>query len=382
MTHASNGNPSIDSSSRDAEATGEPRFKVDRRSFLIGASALAVSSASWAAGAPYPTDRKTLVYAAPAGKDLLLDLYKPVGVEGPLPVILFVHGGGWFAGTRVTGPDFRRFFTEHGFAMASFDYRLVPSVTFPTPVDDVKTAVRWLRANAKEQGLDATRIGLWGTSSGGQLASIAALSPAGMFEGEGNNDQSSAVQCVLDAYGPTDFLVMDAQAEAERPNLQPLHPALVRVSPTSEIRTGNGAPAGGRAAGFTHSDPESPESRLLGAPVMTVPEKAKAANPVTYVGPNAPPFLIMHGLADNTVAHGQSVMLYEALAAKGNDVTLRLVDGLQHTFFNRNDLDDVAAPFRMDVRESRGGREQVREDRGGVFVAAREFFEQHLKKGA
>lgn len=382
MTHASNGNPTIDSSSLDAAAPDDTSFKMDRRSFLIGASALAASSASWAAGAPYQTDRKTVAYAAPEGKDLLLDLYRPLGVDGPVPVILFVHGGGWFAGTRVTGPDFRRFFTEHGFAMASFDYRLVPSVTFPTPVEDVKTAVRWLRANAREYGLDASRIGMWGTSSGGLLASVAALTPVGMFEGKGNNDQSSAVQCVLDAYGPTDFLVMDAQAEAERPNLQPLHPALVRVSPTSEIRTGNGAPAGRRVAGFSHSDPESPESRLLGAPVMTVPEKAKAANPVTYVGANAPPFLIMHGLADNTVAHGQSVMLYEALAAKGNDVTLRLVDGLQHTFFNRNDLDDVAAPFRMDVRESRGGREQVREDHGGVFVAAREFFERHLKKGA
>jgi acetyl esterase/lipase len=380
MTRDSNANPSISAPSPDANAAGDTCFTLDRRSFLIGASALAVSSASWAAAAPYPTDRKTLAYAAPEGKDLLLDLYKPQGVDGLLPVILFVHGGGWFAGTRVTGPDFRRFFTEHGFAMASFDYRLVPSVTFPTPVEDVKTAVRWLRANAKEQGLDPARIGLWGTSSGGLLASIAALTPAGTFEGQGNNDQSSAVQCVLDAYGPTDFLAMDAQAEAERPTLQPLHPALVRVSPTSEIRTGNGAPAGGRAAGFTHSDPESPESRLLGAPVMTVPEKARAANPVTYVGANAPPFLIMHGLADNTVAHGQSVMLYEALAAKGNDVTLRLVDGLQHTFFNRNDLDDVAAPFRMDVRVSRGGREQVTEEMGGVFVAAREFFAKHLQR--
>jgi len=381
MAHVPKGLSASNPVSRGADA-GRTLAGVDRRSFLIGASAMAVSSLAWAASAPYPTDRKTLPYSAPEGKDLLLDLYTPQGVQGPLPVILFVHGGGWFAGTRVTGPDFRRFFTEQGFAMASFDYRLVPSVTFPTPVEDVKVAVRWLRANAKEQGLDPNRIGMWGTSSGGLLASIAALSPAGMFEGKGHNDQSSAVQCVLDAYGPTDFLVMDAQAEAERPNLQPLHPALVRVSPTSEIRTGNGAPAGGRAAGFSHSDPESPESRLLGAPVLTVPEKAKAANPVTYVRPGAPPFLIMHGLADNTVAHGQSVMLYEALAKQGNDVTLRLVDGLQHTFFNRNDLDDVAAPFRMDVRESRGGRETVREDHAGVFSTAREFFERHLGKGA
>lgn len=90
---------------------------------------------------------------------------------------------------------------------------------------------------------------------------------------------------------------------------------------------------------------------------------------------DAPPFLIMHGLADNSVPHGQSVLLYEALKTAGNDVTLRLVDGLPHTFFNRTDLDDVAGPFRMDVREySRGGTEVRRVDRDGVFNVARQFF--------
>lgn len=349
-----------------------------RRYFLMGAAALAVAPRVWSAAAPYATDKKTLVYASPGGKELLLDLYSPQGVQGPLPVIVFVHGGGWFAGTRVTGPDFRRFFTERGFAMISFEYRLVPGVTFPVPVEDVKTVVRWVRANAVAQGLDGNRIGMWGTSSGGHLAAIAALAPAGTFEGEGNLEQSSAVNCVLDAYGPTDFLAMDAQAVAEKPLLQELHPALARVAPSAGIQSPGAPPPGVRAAALNHSDPLSPESRLLGAPVLTVPEKVKAANPVTYARTNAPPFLIMHGLADNTVPHSQSVMLYDALAEKGNDVTLRLVDGLQHTFFNRNDLDEVAAPFRMDVRESRAGREQRREDRGGVFEVAHEFFVRHL----
>ena len=76
----------------------------------------------------------------------------------------------------------------------------------------------------------------------------------------------------------------------------------------------------------------------------------RAASPLTYVRAGAPPFLIMHGLADNSVPHGQSVLLYDALAAAGNDVTLRLVDGLPHTFFNRTDLDELAGPFRMTVR--------------------------------
>ena len=129
-----------------------------------------------------------------------------------------------------------------------------------------------------------------------------------------------------------------------------------------------------------HRPPTSPESRLIGAGVQTAPERARAASPLTYVGKNAPPFLIMHGLADNSVPHGQSVLLYEALAAAGNDVTLRLVDGLPHTFFNKTDLDETNGPFRMDVRERRQGRaDTTRVDRAGVFLVAREFFRQSLR---
>ena len=105
---------------------------------------------------------------------------------------------------------------------------------------------------------------------------------------------------------------------------------------------------------------------------------------MTYVTPNAPPFLIMHGLADSSVPHGQSVLLYEALAAAGNDVTLRLIDGLPHTFFNRSNLDNLAGPFRMDVRQHvkggpKGGEEQRAVDRAGVFAVARAFFAKHLR---
>ena len=88
----------------------------------------------------------------------------------------------------------------------------------------------------------------------------------------------------------------------------------------------------------------------------------------------------MHGLADSSVPHGQSVLLYDALAAAGSDVTLRLIDGLPHTFFNRSDLDEVAGPFRMTVREHRPGRPEVtRDERTGAFATAREFFLRHLR---
>jgi acetyl esterase/lipase len=348
---------------------------------------------------PFDVEMKTVTYASRGGQDLALDLYLPQKVRGRLPVIVFLHGGGWSGGTRTTGPDFKRFFAQDGFAVASIEYRLTPSITFPSNVEDVKTAIRWLRANHDNYGLDPGRIGLWGTSAGGHLAAVAGLAPRGTFEGEDNLTQSSAVQCVLDAYGPTAFNLMDAQTEQEKATLQSQPPALAQAPPMRGgvvVQGGRGGPDGaagpagaaGRAgrggAAVPHDAPTSPESRLVGAPIQTVPDKVRAASPLTYVTGNAPPFLIMHGLADSSVPHGQSVILYEALAAAGNDVTLRLIDGLPHTFFNRSNLDELAGPFRMDVRQQpkggpNSGKEQRTVDRAGVFDVARAFFSKHLR---
>ena len=246
-----------------------------------------------------------------------LDLYTPAtSGAARLPVIVFLHGGGWSGGTRTTGPDFRRFFAQDGFAMASLEYRLTPDITFPSNVEDVKTAVRWLKANANTHRLDASRVCLWGTSAGGHLAAVAALAPKGTFEGEDNLTQSSAVQCVLDAYGPTKFDVMDAQTNDERPTLQPQAPALVNAAADARCaRRRSGRPRArrrGTAARF--GDVAGVEARRRAD--SDVPDRVRAASPLTYVRAGAPPFLIMHGLADNSVPHGQSVLLYDALAAR------------------------------------------------------------------
>src|SRR4030095_1701756 len=145
----------------------------------------------------------------------------PNPIRRPIRVIVFVHGGGWSGGTRTTGPDFKRYFAQDGFAMASIEYRLTPSIAFPANVEDVRTAVRWLKANAAAHALDPDRICLWGTSAGGHLAAVAALAARDMFEESDNVPQSSAVRCVLDAYGPTRFDRMDAQTAEERAALQP-----------------------------------------------------------------------------------------------------------------------------------------------------------------
>ena len=213
---------------------------------MIGAARLtcglaAVAAAGVAAGGQEtkPLEPRTLTYASRGGADLLLDLYLPANpIRRPIPVIVFLHGGGWSGGTRTTGPDFRRYFAQDGFAIASLEYRLTPAITFPANVEDVRTAVRWLKANAATHGLAADRICLWGTSAGGHLAAVAGLAPPGTFEGADNLDQTSAVRCVLDGYGPTRFDRMDAQTEQERATLQP---AVVTINV-------GGGPGGARGA--------------------------------------------------------------------------------------------------------------------------------------
>jgi acetyl esterase/lipase len=304
----------------------------------------------------HPVSIQTLRYASPDGTDLHLDLSRPPRVWGRLPVIVFIHGGAWRAGTRTTGPDLARFFARDGFAMASIDYRLTPAGTFPRCVEDVKTAVRYLRVHAAALDLDADRIGYWGLSAGGHLAAVAALAPRGIFEGTEWLGESSAVRCVLDAYGPTWFTTMDEETAREAA----LQPA-------------------GATRRIVHDSPSSPESRLVGAAIQSVPERVREASPITYVSAAAPPFLIVHGTADDMVPARQSVRLFDALAAAGAAVELRLLDGVGHMFFDRTDLDDVEGPFRMEVhRRERDGTVRTTVERAGAFEVARAFFTRHL----
>ena len=119
---------------------------------------------------------RDLVYSHAGGSPRLADLYLPQGVAGRLPVIVWVHGGGWRFGDRHLSPDLTRWFAARGFAMVTFDYRLSGEAIFPAPVIDLKTVIRWVRSVADQYGLDPEAIGLWGSSAGSQLSAIAALS--------------------------------------------------------------------------------------------------------------------------------------------------------------------------------------------------------------
>src|SRR5262245_17052789 len=199
-----------------------------------------------------------------------LDLYVPAMADAPLPIIVWVHGGAWMAGSKDGGSPAHSFL-DKGYAVASINYRLSQRAVFPAQVEDCKAAVRWLRANAKTYNLDPERIGVWGASAGGHLAALLGTS-GGVedLEGKGGDaDQSSRVQAVVDFFGPTDFLQMDAHAVP--------------------------------GARLKHDVPDSPESRLIGGAIRENVEKAGRANPIKYVTKEAPAFLIVHGEQDPLV---------------------------------------------------------------------------------
>ncbi|HAJ38112.1 MAG TPA: alpha/beta hydrolase [Chloroflexi bacterium] len=212
-----------------------------------------------------------------------LDIYWPADGAGPFPVIVAIHGGAFMGGDKRDAqltPMLAGL--ERGYAVVSINYRMSGEATFPALVHDVKAAIRWMRANAANFLFDSTRIAVWGGSAGGYLALMAGVS-AGVAALEdlalGNADQPSHVQAVVDWFGPTDFLKMDAQL----------------------AESGMAPPPA-----FAHSGPNSPESLLLGRQITEIPDLVHAANPETYLHEQAPPFFIQHGDIDVVVPYQQS----------------------------------------------------------------------------
>ena len=243
------------------------------------------------------TVHRDLAYVENGHARQKLDLYLPEKSAGPLPVIVWVHGGGWATGSKEQCGAKR--FAQQGYAVASIGYRLSGDAIFPAQIEDCKAAIRWLRAHAKDWRLDPAHFAAWGSSAGGHL--VALLGTTGetkQFDVGAHLDQSSAVQAVCDFYGPTDLLQMDAHALP--------------------------------GARMKHDAPESPESRFLGGPVQQNQEKAARANPITYVSKAAPPFLIVHGSEDTTVSPHQSRLLYEALKSAGVRVRFHTLESAGH----------------------------------------------------
>lgn len=228
-----------------------------------------------------------------------LDIFLPPASEvkagDKLPVVIWIHGGAFRFGDK--GGRFRAHaMLRKGYAVASLNYRLSQHAVFPALLEDCKAALRWLRSHAETYSLDPERFVSWGESAGGYLGSmLGATGDVKEYDVGAHLEFSSRLQGVVDFYGPSDFTVMDEQAQS---------------TPGSDRN---------------HDEPDSPESQLLGGPVQENKDKAQRANPITYITKDDPPFLVLHGDHDKLVPYGQSVILVDALKKAGVPVIFHTV---------------------------------------------------------
>jgi acetyl esterase/lipase len=275
-------------------------------------------SASLSAQPPLPTERD-VTYCTLDGVELKMDIYRPQRSAAPTPALLYVHGGGWTGGDKRSGEGIRDIpeLLARGYLVAAVNYRLAPRYKFPAMIEDVKCAVRFLRANAERFSINPEKIGAWGGSAGGHLVALlgTADATAGWDVGQ-YLEQSSRVQAVVDMYGPTDLTVL---FEGANPRL------MEQVFGTSDRNS----------------------------------ETLQKASPVNWVSSDDPPFLILHGERDPLVPVSQSQIFYEKLRAAGVPATFVIVKNAGHGFAP---LGGPISPSRQELTKMIG-----------------DFFDQYLK---
>jgi acetyl esterase/lipase len=265
-----------------------------------------------------------ITYGRGGTEDLKLDLARPEHSAGLLPGLVYIHGGGWKGGSRNGYRNEIREAAQRGYVAVTVEYRLTDpdkhgkaKYPFPAQLEDVKCAVRWLRANAGKYHVDPKRIGATGESAGGHLSLLLAVTGStNQFEGTGGNaDVSSQVQAVVNWFGPTDLARMYGYNKM--------------VDPLLTALTGG-----------------TPQERA---------EQYKVASPMTYVSQNTCPVLTIHGTADKLVPVDQATEFDTAMKKAGASSSLMILPGKGHGFFG-----------------------QVRRQADDDTLA---FFEQHLKHG-
>jgi acetyl esterase/lipase len=263
---------------------------------------------------------RDVTYGTADGVALKMDIYYPKMSDGAVPAVLYVHGGGWTKGDKRAGAGSTEIpeLVSRGYLVAAINYRLAPQYKFPAQIEDVKCAVRFLRANAATYGIDPYHIGAWGGSAGGHLVALLGVTDvnAGFECTGGYANQSSRVQAVVDMFGPTDLTAIFQGA-----GTQLMKEVFGTADKSSDI--------------------------------------VKRASPVTWVSSDDPPFLILHGEEDILVPPSQSKILYERLIAAGVPATLVIVKNAGHGF----------APA--------GGT--IDPSRTEITVLVADFFDQYLK---
>lgn len=231
---------------------------------------------------------RDLEYAQVKGVSLKLDLYRPSAMpSAPMPLVIWVHGGGWRNGTKANCPA--AWLAAQGYAVASLDFRLLPEHPWPAQIEDPIAALRWLRKESGKYGLAAERSAAMGGSSGGHVVALWGTLPL---------RAEDKVKAVVDLYGPTDLLTMPPNVLSEKRT-------------RADLAKANGA-------------------LLLGGIVMDQPEKARAVSALHQASKDDVPFLIMHGMDDPGVPVDQSERLHAALKAAGVESTLKLIPGAGH----------------------------------------------------
>ena len=247
-------------------------------------------------GQPYSTNWENINYADDTLVSHNLDIYLPRDNKPSYPAVMIVYGSAFF-GNDMKQNAYKALgapLLDSGFAVVTVNHRSSRDAIFPAQIQDIKSAVRFLRAEGHKFQIDTSFIGITGYSSGGHLSAMMGTSgsvnlmtinsKSADIEGKVGNytSYSSSVNAVVDWFGPIDFQSMDSCGSS-----------------------------------MVHDAPDSPESILIGAPIQDNDDLCALANPISYVDPDDPPFLILHGDADPLVPHCQSALLFQSLQEAG-----------------------------------------------------------------
>jgi acetyl esterase/lipase len=248
-----------------------------------------------------------VVYASPKlpngkSKSLKMDILIPESAR-KRTIVVYVPGGGFIVAAKEGALNLRTYVAEAGFAVASVEYRTTrEGANYRDGIEDIKSAIRYLRANADKYGIDANSVAVWGESAGGYLAAMVGVTNHdSTLEAGANLNQSSDVQGVIDDFGASDISKIAADFDAETQHVIYTNEGLVRYI--------------GKA----------PDANTLNSGIATT-----TANPLKYIQANAPPFIILHGNQDRMVSPSQTLILHDALVAAGVHSTRYVVDGAAH----------------------------------------------------
>jgi acetyl esterase/lipase len=258
---------------------------------------VALLYATLAHSQPPTANWKDVNYAGDGKPYHNMDIYLPQTNKASYPVVVYIYGSAWFSNSS-KGADINtvgKALLDAGFAVVMPNHRSSRDTLFPGPVHDIKAAIRFIRGNAAQYKFDTSFIGVSGSSSGGNMAAMAGTSSNAKTQTVGGvsmditgsvgafGQYSSAVDAVVDWFGPTNMLVMDSCGGTD----------------------------------FTHNDAQSPASIYIGGAIQQNKERTLLASPITYIDASDPPFLIFHGDKDNVVPYCQSVLLNTALQKGG-----------------------------------------------------------------